>query len=336
MPRDALPRPMNYIRPMILVTGANGFIGSAMVWDLNNQGRTDVVAVDSVPRAERDLLKKRKFQSFLLKDDLWSYLGTAEAQKIQWVLHIGACSSTTETNWDFLKENNLEYSQRIFEWCAHHGKSLIYASSGATYGDGSNGFSDKTPPGKLRALNLYGESKLLMDRWALTQEQTPPNWYGVRYFNVFGPNEYLKGSMASVAFKAFHQIRETGELGLFKSANPAYRDGEQLRDFVYVKDVTRWMRELMENKPASGIYNMGFGRARTWLDLARATFEAMGKEMRINWLEMPDNLKSQYQYFTEADMSKWKEAGMSEAQWPLELAVRDYVREHLNSEDPWL
>lgn len=321
---------------MILITGANGFIGSAMMWELNARGREDLVAVDSVPRTERDLLRKKKFHSFLLKDELWAYLGTPEAQKIQWVLHIGACSSTTETDWSFLKENNLEYSQRIFEWCARNGKGLIYASSGATYGDGSKGFSDKTPPSELTSLNLYGESKLLMDRWALEQTQTPPSWYGVRYFNVFGPNEYEKGSMASVAYKAFHQIRETGKLGLFKSNHPAYRDGESVRDFVYVKDITRWMAELMEAKPANGIYNMGFGKARSWLDLARATFTAMNLETKIDWLEMPDNLKNQYQYFTEADMSKWHEARLSAPQWPLELAVKDYVQNHLTKQDPWL
>lgn len=321
---------------MILITGANGFIGSAMMWELNSRGREDLVAVDSVPRSERDLLRKKKFHSFLLKDELWAFLGTPEAQKIQWVLHIGACSSTTETNWEFLKENNLEYSQRIFEWCARNGKGLIYASSGATYGDGSKGFSDKTPPSELKSLNLYGESKLLMDRWALEQAQTPPNWYGVRYFNVFGPNEYEKGSMASIAYKAFHQIRETGKLGLFKSHHPAYRDGESVRDFIYVKDITRWMAELMEAKPASGIYNMGFGKARSWLDLARATFAAMNLETKITWLEMPDNLKNQYQYFTEADMTKWNEARLSPPQWPLELAVKDYVQNHLAQQDPWL
>ena len=174
---------------------------------------------------------------------------------------MGACSSTTETNWDFLYSNNFQYSQRIFEWCAQNQKNLIYASSAATYGAGEYGFDDSTDSEKLKPLNLYGESKVIMDRWALKQKATPQNWYGLKFFNVFGPNEYEKGSMASVAFKAFNQIESTSELGLFRSYNPQYKNGMQLRDFVYIKDVVRWMQELMEKKPASGIYNLGFGKA---------------------------------------------------------------------------
>lgn len=325
-----------YICAMILVTGANGFIGSVLVWELNNKGITDVVAVDSIARTERDLLRKKSFHSFLLKDDLWNFLGSAEAQKIQWIFHMGACSSTTETNWDFLKENNLEYSQRIFQWCARHHKNLIYASSAATYGDGRVGFDDETPPGQLSSLNLYGKSKLLMDQWALEQEETPPHWYGLKFFNVFGPNEYSKGSMASVAFKAFHQIKDTQKLGLFKSYNPQYKDGEQLRDFVYVKDVSRWILELTEAKPQNGIYNMGFGKARSWLDLAHAVFQSMKKPVKVDWLEMPDNIKNQYQYFTEANMTKWQKTGLSQPEWSLEKAIQDYVQNHLQTEDPWL
>ena len=170
----------------------------------------------------------------------------------------------------------------------------------------------------------------------MKQKAFPQNWYGLKFFNVFGPNEYEKGSMASVAFKAFHQITGTEELGLFKSYNPQYQDGEQLRDFIYVKDVVRWMQELMDKKPESGIYNMGFGKARSWLDMAKALFKAMGKPLKVKWLEMPDNIKDQYQYFTEAEMTKWHKAGMSEAQWPLERAIEDYVVNYLNKTDPWL
>lgn len=260
-----------------------------------------------------------------------------EAKKaITWVVHMGACSSTTETNWDFLYANNFQYSQRLFEWCAQNQKGLIYASSAATYGAGENGFTDNFDSEKLKPLNLYGESKVIMDRWAVKQKATPPHWYALKFFNVFGPNEYEKGSMASVAFKAYHQIQARNELGLFKSYDPQYEDGKQLRDFVYVKDVVRWMQELMDKKPANGIYNMGFGRARTWLDLAQPLFAAMGRDIKINWLEMPDNIKNQYQYFTEADMRKWKNAGLSEPAWPLELAITDYVRNYLSQTDPWL
>lgn len=322
---------------MIIVTGANGFIGSVMVWELNQRGFTDIVAVDSVGLTERNLLRKQKITKFLLKDELWPFLESDEAKnKVTWIIHMGACSSTTETNKDFLWENNTYYTQRIFEWCTQHNKSMIYASSAATYGAGELGFDDTTDPEKLRPLNLYGESKVLFDRWALKQKQTPPHWYGLKFFNVFGPNEYHKEAMSSVAFKAFNQIKENGSLGLFKSANPEYKDGEFMRDFVYVKDVTGWMAELMDKKPQNGIYNMGFGKPRTWLDLASAVFTAMKKELKINWLEMPENIRGQYQYFTEAKTDKWLAAGMSPAKWPLEKAVADYAQNYLSKEDPLL
>lgn len=320
---------------MILITGANGFIGSMLLWELNSKNKKDLIAVDTVGLLERpELLKKRTLSRFLLKDELWSYLGQPEAKKIQWVLHMGACSSTTEKNWDFLKENNLEYSQKIFQWCAKNGVGLIYASSAATYGDGAKGFNDETDPRSLKPLNLYGDSKNLFDIWALEQKEVPPHWFGLKFFNVFGPNEYHKGPMSSVAFKAFHQITQTGRLGLFKSYNPDYGDGQQKRDFIYVKDVTRWIQELMDKKPTNGVYNMGTGVARSWLDLAQATFSALGKPMQIDWLEMPVDLRNQYQYFTEATMRKWATQGLSPSAWPLEKAVEDYVKNYLSKEDP--
>lgn len=321
---------------MIVITGANGFIGSAMVWELNRRGVTDIVAVDSVGRGTRDLLKNRAISKFLLKDELWALLDGPEGKAIDWIVHMGACSSTTETNWSFLRENNVEYTERIFDWCGRHGKNLILASSAATYGAGEKGFSDTANPEFLKPLNLYGESKAIVDRDLLRRAPAPPKWYALRFFNVFGPNEYFKGPMASLAFKAFHQIRAKGSLGLFRSHNPAYRDGEQLRDFVYVKDVTRWMAELMERQPESGIYNMGFGKARTWLDLARPVFAALGRETKIDWMDVPANIRDQYQYFTEADMTKWRTAGMSAPQWPLERAIEDYVKNHLLRRDPIL
>lgn len=322
---------------MIIVTGANGFIGSAMVWQLNQSGLTDIIAVDTVSLDKRDLLKKRTYTRFYEANELWSFLQTEEARKnVSWIIHMGACSSTTETNWDFLYSNNFQYSQRLFEWCAQNKKSLIYASSAATYGAGENGFNDVFDSEKLKPLNLYGESKVIMDRWAVKQKATPENWYALKFFNVFGPNEYEKGSMASVAYKAYHQIQDTSELGLFKSYDSQYEDGKQLRDFVYVKDVVRWMQELMDKKPESGIYNMGFGKARTWLDMAHPLFESMSKELRIKWLEMPENIRNQYQYFTEANMNKWQQAGLSNPQWPLETAIKDYVTNYLSQQDPWL
>lgn len=322
---------------MIIVTGANGFIGSAIIWELNQKGFTDIIAVDSVGLDTRNVLAKRQYSKFFLAGELWSFLDQPEVQKkVSWVIHMGACSSTTEKNWDFLYSNNFEYSQRIFNWCAQYQKSLIYASSAATYGAGENGFDDTFDSEKLKPLNLYGDSKVLMDRWAVKQSATPENWYGLKFFNVYGPNEYEKGSMASVAFKAFHQIKNTKSLGLFKSYNPNYKDGEQLRDFVYVKDLTRWVMELMDKKPTSGIYNMGFGAARSWLDMANALFKAVDLPANINWLEIPDDIKNQYQYFTLANVNKWQAAGMSPAQWPLEKAIEDYVTNYLSQKDPWL
>ena len=321
---------------MIIVTGANGFIGSAMVWELNQAGITDIIAVDTIPLTQHNLLINRKYSKFILKNDLWSFLDSAESKKVSWIIHMGACSATTETNWNFLLENNVQYTERIWIWCSTNKVPLIYASSAATYGDGTKGFSDQTNPQDLVPLNLYGKSKNDFDIWALKQKTNPPFWYGLKFFNVYGPNEYFKGSMSSVAFKAFHQINETNELGLFKSYHPDYKDGEQLRDFVYVKDITRWMLELTIKKPTSGIYNMGFGKARSWLDLAKGLFAAMNIQLKIKWLDMPDNLKSQYQYFTEATMDKWFNQGMSRPEWSVEKATNDYVKNHLQCKDPIL
>jgi ADP-L-glycero-D-manno-heptose 6-epimerase len=321
---------------MIIVTGANGFIGSALVWELNQKGYRDIVAVDSVGLQERNLLTNKAYRQFLLKDELWSFLKSSEAAKVTWIFHMGACSSTTEKNWDFLNENNLEYSQKIFEWCHLNQKNLIYASSAATYGAGELGFDDQLDSENLKPLNLYGESKVLMDRWAVKQEKAPHHWYGIRFFNVFGPNEYHKGPMSSLVYKAYHQIKDKEEMGLFKSYKPNFKDGEQKRDFVYIKDVVRWLVELMDTIPANGIYNMGYGKARTWFDLSRAVFNSLNKEVNIKWLEMPADIKDQYQYFTEANMKKWTVAGLSSPEWPLEKAIDDYIQNYLKKTNPLL
>ncbi len=314
---------------MHIVTGANGFIGGALVWQLNQKGIFNIIAVDAVPLAERNLLKGKSYAKFLLKDELWPFLEETTGAQVKAFFHLGACSSTTETNWDFLFENNVHYSQRIFRWCASEKVPLIYASSGATYGDGSLGFDDHTSPFLLKSLNLYGKSKLVFDQWVTEAHTCPPNWYGLKFFNVYGPNEAHKGEQASVVLKAFQQIRETGRLRLFKSERAEYKDGEQLRDFVYVKDITQWMVEMLDKSPASGIYNMGTGSARTWLDLANAVFKALGTTPNIDFIDIPINLKNQYQYFTEAKMGKFYGQGMSPFQWPLEKGVADYVNEHL-------
>jgi ADP-L-glycero-D-manno-heptose 6-epimerase len=323
---------------MIIVTGANGFIGSAIVWQLNQQGLKDIVCVDTVSLEQRpELLKKYAYKKFLLKDEIWDFLRTPEAKnQVEWIIHMGACSDTTETNAEFLWENNTEYTQRLWEWCTTHQKGYIYASSAATYGAGELGFHDSLDSEQLRPLNLYGESKVKFDRWARRQSTTPKHWYGLKFFNVYGPNEYHKNHMASVVFKSFHQIKDKGEVGLFKSYKSEYKDGEQLRDFVYVKDITNWISELMTKKPKSSIYNMGFGKSRSWLDLARGVFSALNKTPSIKWLEMPDSIKNQYQYFTEANMDQWKSSGMSDPKWPLEKAIKDYVQNYLLKDDSYL
>jgi ADP-L-glycero-D-manno-heptose 6-epimerase len=323
---------------MVIVTGANGFIGSVMVWELNQKGIPVLAAVDPISLETRpELLKNKKFDHFLGKDDLWDFLNRPSTiEKVTWVVHMGANSSTTETNAEHLWENNTFYTQRIWEWCTRHQKNMIYASSAATYGAGELGYDDFLDSEQLKPLNLYGESKVKFDRWALKQGDTPAHWYGLKFFNVYGPNEYFKGAMTSVPYKSFHQIRETELIKLFKSYRPDYKDGEQKRDFVYVKEVTGWMNELMEKRPVNGVYNMGFGQARTWNALGEAAFSALMMKPNIQYIDMPENLRNQYQYFTEANMNKWLQAGMSAPKWSLEDGVHDYIQNYLLKDNPVL
>jgi ADP-L-glycero-D-manno-heptose 6-epimerase len=316
---------------MIVVTGAAGFIGSALVGELLRHGWHDIVAVDDFSRADKaPNLHAKPLATCVERKDLFTWL-EAHEKRVQFIFHLGARTDTTEFNTAIFDELNLHYSQRLWEACVRYGIPLVYASSAATYGDGELGYSDRDDslPQRLKPLNPYGESKNEFDKWALAQEDKPFFWAGLKFFNVYGPNEYHKGRMASVVFHAFNQIRDTGGMKLFRSHRPDYKDGEQLRDFVYVKDVCAVCLFLMEHRRDSGLYNLGSGTARTFLDLARATFAAMGKPERISFIDTPADIRDKYQYFTEADMRKLKGIGYARPFTPLEEGVTDYVTNYL-------
>jgi len=323
---------------MLVVTGGAGFIGSAMIWKLNQAGLRDILVVDALDTSDKwRNLVNRKFADYLDRQDFLDRLTAGQLPgPIEAIVHMGACSSTTERDAQFLMENNYRYTRRLAEWALAHQVRFLYASSGATYGDGSLGYSDEDGATlRLKPLNLYGYSKQLFDLWAVNSGAAG-RIVGLKFFNVFGPNEYHKGDMRSVVHKAFGQIRETGRVRLFKSCRADYADGEQERDFVYVKDVTEVMGWFLQNPGVNGIFNVGTGRARTWNDLARAVFAALGKPAKIEYFEMPEILKDRYQYHTQADASKLHRAGYPGAFRPLEEAVDDYVRNYLATDDPFL
>jgi ADP-L-glycero-D-manno-heptose 6-epimerase len=317
---------------MIIVTGAAGFIGSALVGELLRQGWQDIVAVDDFSRADKEPnLAGKTLSAKVDRKDFFTWLDANE-KLVQFIFHLGARTDTTEFNTAIFDELNLHYSQRMWEACVKYGIPLVYASSAATYGDGDLGYSDQddTLPYQLKPLNPYGDSKNDFDKWALVQAEKPYFWAGLKFFNVYGPNEYHKGRMASVVFHAFNQITATGGMKLFRSHRPDYKDGEQLRDFVYVKDVCNVCLFLMEHRTHSGLYNLGSGRARTFLDLVRATFAAMGKEEHISFVDTPADIRDKYQYFTEADMRKLQGIGYTTPFTALEDGVRDYVGNYLS------
>ena len=318
---------------MIVVTGAAGFIGSYFVSYLNRKERENIIVVDDFSYPEKNKnLNGKKIVGQIERTEFIEWF-KENAEKVTFVYHLGARTNTAEFDTELLNELNVEYSQSIWEICTEHKIGLIYASSAATYGLGEHGYKDsKDVIDKLEPLNPYGRSKNEFDKWAFAQSETPPFWAGLKFFNVYGPNEYHKGRMASVIFHAHKQIEESGGMKLFQSHNPDYKDGEQKRDFVYVKDLAQVMLWLREAMPKNGLYNMGSGKARTFLDLVNATFKAMGKEPKVSFIPTPEDIRDKYQYFTEADMSKLKEAGYTDDFTSLEEGVKDYVQNYLLEE----
>jgi ADP-L-glycero-D-manno-heptose 6-epimerase len=319
---------------MIIVTGGAGFIGSALIAALNKRGINDILVVDRLGSDQRwknlvnlsfaDYIDKEEFLEMVAEDVL--------PFSVDAVFHLGACSSTTETDVSFLMDNNFEYTKQLAQWSADENIRLIYASSAATYGDGSQGFRDNEEKLEmLRPLNPYGYSKQLFDLWA-KRNGLLTKIVGLKYFNVFGPNEYHKAEMRSFVLKAFEQINATGKVRLFKSHRPDYKDGEQKRDFLYIKDAVDMTLFFFDNPKTAGIYNLGAGVARSWNDLAKAVFAAMGKKPNIEYIDMPDSVRNQYQYFTEADITKLRSAGYKKQITPLEESVKDYVSYYLTQD----
>jgi len=323
---------------MIIVTGGAGFIGSVLIGELNKMGREDIIVVDRL----RDTTKWRnlrnlKYSEYVHSDDLFTPEYADIVNSAKCIFHIGACSATTEMDMDYLMKNNVLYSKELFQIATELEIPFIYASSAATYGDGELGYNDNHDGiPSLKPMNPYGYSKQLFDEWVLKQERYPKSWFGLKFFNVYGPNEYHKDDMRSLVHKAFGQINDTGLVRLFKSHKEGFEDGKQLRDFIYVVDVVRAMIEMMSDEVSehSGIYNLGTGKADSFYNLAVATFKAMGKEPNIEFFDMPERLRGQYQYFTEANMEKFKKVFPNFQFMNLEEGVTDYVQNHLLKEDP--
>ncbi len=316
---------------MLVVTGAAGFIGSCLVSKLNSLGHKDLILVDDFSKTNKsENFNSKEFLKTIERSEFVKWF-TEHAKDVKCVFHIGARTDTTEFNVEIFNELNLNYTKALWEVCTQNNIPLIYASSAATYGLGEFGYDDdETKINSLKPLNPYGDSKNDFDKWAITQKQTPPHWYGLKFFNVYGPNEYHKARMASVIFHSFNQINSTGKVKLFRSHNPNYTDGGQLRDFVYVKDVVDVIAFLFEKQPKNGIYNLGSGKARSFSDLATATFKAMGKTPTIEFIDTPIDIRDKYQYFTEANMNKLMAAGYSKPFTSLEAGVDDYVKNYLS------
>ncbi len=316
---------------MIVVTGAAGFIGSALIARLNAANFNDIVAVDDFGRTDKaPNLAGKRLLARVEREVFFDWLDAHHAQT-EFIFHLGARTDTTEFDVSVFDHLNLGYSQRVWRACCAYQLPLVYASSAATYGLGEHGYADRHDVvAHLCPLNPYGDSKNDFDRWALAQTEQPFFWAGLKFFNVYGPNEYHKGRMASVILHAFRQIGQTGQMQLFRSHHPDYRDGEQQRDFIYVKDVVDIAYFLMHHRRDSGLYNVGTGAARTFLDLVRATFRAMERLERISFVDTPADIRDKYQYFTEAPMEKLRSIGYTAPFHTLEAGVKDYVTSYLN------
>jgi ADP-L-glycero-D-manno-heptose 6-epimerase len=318
---------------MIVITGAAGFIGSCLVSKFNSEGISDLVLVDDFSKTEKDQNLAHKKFSHQIERSVFLDWFAKHAGEISQVIHIGARTDTTEFNVALFDELNVNYTKAIWKTCSENRIPLIYASSAATYGLGEQGYEDdesKIP--LLKPLNPYGDSKNEFDKWAIEQSASPPVWQGLKFFNVYGPNEYHKGRMASVIFHAFNQVKAAGKVKLFRSHRPDFTDGGQLRDFVYVKDVVEVIWFLYAKHPKSGIYNLGSGKARTFLDLAKATFDALEIAPVIEFVDTPADIRDKYQYFTEAAMHKLVAAGYTKPFTTLEQGVSDYVKNYLDKE----
>jgi len=319
---------------MIIVTGGAGFIGSALIAALNKRQITDILVVDELGTDRKwKNLRNLSFTDYVEKDDfLEMVIEDKLDNSVESVFHLGACSDTTETNASYLIKNNYEYSKLLAQWATNADIRFIYASSAATYGDGSASFSDDQEKiENLRPLNMYGYSKHLFDLWA-RRTGLLKKLVGLKYFNVFGPNEYHKADMRSFVIKAFEQINASGKVRLFKSYKSEYADGEQLRDFIYVKDAVDMTLFFYDKPQLSGLFNIGAGKARTWNDLVKAVFAAMGREPNIEYIEMPESIRNQYQYFTEADITNFRKAGYDKEITTLEDAIKDYVQSYLQKD----
>ncbi|MBN2858341.1 MAG: ADP-glyceromanno-heptose 6-epimerase [Candidatus Delongbacteria bacterium] len=319
---------------MILVTGGAGFIGSAVVWELNNRGISDIIISDHLGESEKwKNLRALKYTDYFEKSELLEHVVfDSIPYKIDCIIHMGACSSTTEKDCSYLALNNFEYTKILTEYCISKDIRFIYASSAATYGDGNSGFSDSEDKiEEFRPLNMYGYSKQMFDLYAKRKGYFD-RITGIKFFNVYGPNEYHKNDMSSKIFKAYHEIRSNGSIRLFKSYNNKYKDGESVRDFVYVKDCAKIICDMIGRKEITGIFNLGSGKAESWNDLAKAVFESMGIPLKIDYIDMPVNLKDKYQYFTESDNSKLKSGGLEIKFTPLDEGIDDYIQNYLRKD----